>query len=595
MPKNPVRLLPSMFGWANSILFSSVLFTLAIPTQAQDCNNAAATPHVCAFDPVKHAKAGTKLKGVLLMDWRNGLDDRGPTQRSMMRLAQKYGFRLDRTESQNYINDSTLRDIDIVVFNNGASDPIPGATQLNAIRDFVEKRGKAVLAIHEAAAYIPCPSENLESPDCRWFMRGLRTQFWNKNGDPTPATIYADSVKVGEIPPRATQTSAVPAMHNHGRMNAETRMIFENLPLNGGSGPYAQYPYIWEGLGDEWFTYRNNPRLEGARVINGVPYGPINILLSLDESSVASNAVCNGGSNACKNQGTFGDRPVSWTRKVGNGLFAYNNAGHSDVYVRARTVSLNGDSIRAIRDSLNRIISSYQLQILSSKALITELDSNQSQIMAQISLAISQLNDSTLSTVVKDSLVAQKTAWYSQVDSLIAKESKLRETLAEAESSLFQITSRTVSNPSPTITVRDSLMEKYNWRLMKYLARDFVGCMDSLSTYFNPEASVERLTESDLSTPCQIPESILQPHPKLSTLRQPMASAFTHFGGHGLTVHLNPQFKYDILVTNAAGILQAIRTVSNQSETHILALESGSYFVQWVSSEFRGVERVTLP
>jgi len=513
----------------------------------------------------------------------------------MMRLAQKYGFRLDRSESQSYINDSTLRDMDIVIFNNGGGDPIPGATQLNAIRDFVEKKGKAVLAIHDAAAYIPCPNENLESPDCRWLMRGLRTQYFIKNGDPTLATIYADSVREGEIPPKATQSSAVPSMQSHGRMNTETRMIFEKLPLNGGPGPYAQYPYIWEGVGDEWYNYRNNPRLEGARIIQGTTYGPINILLSLDESSIAPDASCHDGSNACKNQGTFGDRPVSWTRKVGNGLFAYNSAGHSDVYVRARTVSLNGDSIRASNDSVNRIISSYQKGVDSLRVLLSKLDTNRSHILALIGLANVQLNDSALNTIAKDSLLAQKTVWVSQVETLNTEESRLNETLAETESALIQLTSKFVYNPGPTTTVRDSLIEKYNWRLMKYLARDFVGCMDSLSPYFNPEASVERLTESDFATPCLIPESILQPHRKPPALRRPTASSFSHLGGNGLTVRLNPIFKYDILVTNAAGILQSIRTVSDQSEAHILGLESGTYFVQWMSGAHRGVERVTLP
>src|SRR5690606_26563257 len=93
--------------------------------------------------------------------------------------------------------------------------------------------------------------------------------------------------------------------------------------------------------------------------------------------------------NGCQ----MGDHPVSWTRTMGNGLAAYNNAGHGDVYVRTRMV------------------------------------------------------DGT--------------------------------------------------------PVNDSLMEKYNWRLMKYLARDFVGCMNPADVAYNPQATVQNLTPSDPSCPCQ--------------------------------------------------------------------------------------------
>jgi Trehalose utilisation len=450
------------------------------PVQAQNCTNPAATPHVCAFDSVKHAQAGTKLKGVLLMDWRNGGHDRGPTQRSMMRLAQKYGFRLDRSESQTYIKDSTLKGIDIVVFNNSDQDPIPGATQLNAIRDFVERQGKGVLAIHAAGAYIKCPNEDLANDSCRWMMRALRTQFWLMNSDNSKATLFADSVRAGEIPPRATSLSAVPSARNHGRVNSETRMIFEELPTNAGTGLNANRPYVWEGLGDEWYNYQNNPRLEGERVIQGVKYGPINILLSLDESSVASNAGCNGGTNSCKNQGTFGDRPVSWTRKVGNGLFAYQNAGHSDVYVRARTVG--------------------------------------------------------------------------------------------------------------GMTVHDSLIEKYNWRLMKYLARDFVGCMDSAGPMYNPQASVERLTDSDPENPCLVPPVNAKKLKRIQSARSLTIGSVSH----GLQIQLQASSGLRIMIHDAAGIVQWAGTAKGNEKLNIQPLKPGNYFVHALGRSIRETHRVAV-
>lgn len=383
-------------SWKRTVLLKPLLAMVAAVGfgHAQNCTNAAASPSVCAYDAAKNAAAKTKIKGVLLYDWTVGGHDRSHTQNSMMRLSQKYGFRLDRSQSQTYITAQTLQGIDLIVFNNGDQDPLQNATSLQAVRNFVEKEGKGILVVHAGAAYIPCPAENIADANCRWIMRGLRTQFWIHNPDNTRGTIYADSVVAGQIPPRATATSAVASARNHGRKNDETRMIFENLPTNAGAGALANAKYIWEGLGDEWYNYLNNPRLEGQRTLDGVVFGPINILLSLDESSVSNTAGCNGSGNNCKNQGTFGDRPVSWTRKIGNGNIVYQNAGHSNVYTRQRVVG--------------------------------------------------------------------------------------------------------------GANVNDSIVEKLNWRIMKYLARDFVGCMTPGDTKYNPEASVTQLNPGiDPASPCE--------------------------------------------------------------------------------------------
>src|SRR5690606_32084440 len=94
------------------------------------------------------------------------------------------------------------------------------------------------------------------------------------------------------------------------------------LPPNTSSDPRT---HLWENLADEWYTYYNNP---GPRAIqprihtfNGENYteGRLNILLSLDETS-----------RSMSNQLAMGDHPVSWVRKMGNGLAAYNNIGHDN-------------------------------------------------------------------------------------------------------------------------------------------------------------------------------------------------------------------------------------------------------------------------
>jgi len=354
--------------------------------------NAGLTPNVCRFDSTANENAKTNIKHVLLMDWSNGGHDKTHTQRHMLRLSRKYGFKLDRSQSNSYITAATLQGVDLIVFNNGDQDPLSNSTSLAAVRNFVEVQGKGMLAVHAALAYITCANENMSSSDCRWFLRAYRTQFWSHNPHQsnTAARVYVDSVNVGEVPPNALGVDIAPSGGIHGWRNPQLQNIFnpisdivsQNLPFNGGTGPLATSRRIWEGAWDEWYNYRNHPRREGPATYGGVNYGRVFILVSLDETSQPSNVACSSG-GTCKT----GDRPISWTRSVGLGLAAYNNAGHGDVYTRSRTVTGG--------------------------------------------------------------------------------------------------------------TANDSLWEKYNWRLMKYLARDYVGCMETNNANYNPQASVLSINEID--------------------------------------------------------------------------------------------------
>jgi hypothetical protein len=435
-----------------------------LPANAQTCSDAAATPLVCPYDAVKNSAAKTHIKGVLLMDWTAGGHDKANTQNHLFRLSKKYGFRLDRSQSNTYITAATLQGIDLVVFNNGDQDPLTNSASLTAIKNFVEVQGKAFLVIHAGAAYIPCPDENLSGADCRWIMRGIRTQFWIHNYDLTKATLFADSVEAGQIPPRATSTSAVAAKTSHGLKNPETRMIYEELPTNGGTGALANRAHVWEGLGDEWYNYRNNPRLEAERIIDGITYGPVNVLLSLDESSIANDAGCSGGGN-CKNTGTFGDRTACWTRKAGKGLAAYQNAGHSNVYTRQRSVG--------------------------------------------------------------------------------------------------------------TSNVNDSIIEKFNWRLMRYLGRDFVGCMDSKYKEFNPEASVTTLTSIDDPAPCKILIST-----SISSERKHMSMA-TMQASEGIMIPTSEIGTYNIQISNIQGerVFSASAMGGSGKSVRALKNQKGTYLV----------------
>ena len=281
------------------------------------------------FDSVKNAAAGTKIKFVVHYEFSKGGHSQTNTRNHLTRLATKYGFRLDRWTQQADVTPANLVGVTIAVFNQGDGDVLEpaGSSYVTAMKNFVELQGKSLLQIHAAAAYIPCPTsgvETLTDPGCRWLARVLVRQYKEHDGDPTRARIYADSVRAGEIPPGATGTGAVPAAIDHGRRNAATRNIFENLPLNGGTGTTAGYKYTWDGVGDEWYNYRGYVRQQGAQTLDGSNYGAVIALISIDESGYTSSF-------------KMGDRVESWMRTAGNGLTAYNNMGHSDVWTRSRT------------------------------------------------------------------------------------------------------------------------------------------------------------------------------------------------------------------------------------------------------------------
>jgi hypothetical protein len=485
-PSDRVRGVAGLSGIRFTAIAAFALLASAAPSLAQGANCQAGTgpyagfatfaqldsaawitPNVCAFDSAINIASRTKIKHVLLMNWTNGANGQAGG-RHMYRLARKYGFRLTATRSNTYISPTTLEGVDLVVFNEGGYDPLSNVPQLSAMRDFIEVKGKGMLAIHEALYAINCPNQDATVPSltqCRWFFRAYGANIWQslQLSAINRVRIYADSVMVGEIPPKARGPDSVPAGYAHGRKNPETSRIFEGLPLNGPSGPLANRLFIWEGLYDTWANYLNHPRRAPIGVYAGIYWGPVNILLSIDESpdSYPDSLKCYSGS-PCKT----GDRPVSWTRQVGKGLAAYNNAGYSDVYVRARVVA--GD------------------------------------------------------------------------------------------------------------TVRDSLMEKYNWRLMKYLARDFVGCMDSSFAEYNPEASVEVLTPGiDDPDPCKTPVSL---RPGISVSR-PLPGIASR--GRSILIALRAPGDHRIRITDVQGrgVVSAVARGSGDA-LESPELSPGLYFVR---------------
>jgi trehalose utilization protein len=367
--------------------------------------------------------------------------------------------------TDNYITTATLEGVDVAIFSNGDGDVLSNATSLAAVRNFVEVKGKGLLQTHAAAAYIPCPTsgeENLADANCKWLARVLVRQFLDHEADNTPVRIYADSVLAGTVPPRAIGTAT--ATINHGRKNPETMNIFKGLPKNGmGANPAQEF--VWDASGDEWYNYRGNPRLQGAQTFNGVAFSPVNILMSLDESSYAPKV------------STMGDHPIAWARKVGNGLTAYMNAGHEDNYTRPRG------------------------------------------------------------------------------------------------------------------TVRDSIIEKIDWNMIRYLARDYVGCMDATKgSAYNPDASVQVLTPGlDPADPC-IPSSA-------AGRIKGEVSAGISISEAGVVIPTIERQAYRIVASNTKGERVFSASLTGGPGQNITALENrkGTYYIE-VTSEKHGktVNKVTL-
>lgn len=465
------------------------------PAQAQYCpNTGSCSNRTIAADPTnpyqmyiaaqtKAAGAKRGVKSVLLYDQAPGHSDgKQALRRSLSRLSQKYGFRLDIQDQNGYITAATLAGVDVVVFSQGDGDVLGGMSSAStvAMENFTYAQGGSVLLVHAAAAYIQCPTSggsDLANANCRFLARAAARQYLQHQADNTPVRIYADSVAAGEIPPYGSlgatnNLGPVPpvSVTNHGRRNDETKNIFDTtgtiqfnslLPRNSATDGRRT---VWDALGCEWYNYSSSPRTVGnmSRTVAGTVYteGRVNILLSMDELSR------NIGSQR------MGDHPQAWTRKMGNGLSAYQNAGHSDIYIRTRG---------------------------------------------------------------------------------------------------------TTANPLPGGgTSNDSLVEKFNWNLLRYLARDYVGCMDPNFAEYNPAATVERLTEADPATQCVTPTSTISVAGPRNTFQGVTVKA------RGFEIKTPEAGFYRVSVTDLSGRSVYSKTVVGGANKNIelTNLSKGSYFVR---------------
>lgn len=95
------------------------------------------------------------------------------------------------------------------------------------------------------------------------------------------------------------------------------------------------------------------------------------------------------------------------------------------------------------------------------------------------------------------------------------------------------------------VSVNDSIPEKINWRIIRYLARDFVGCMEPGDANYNPEASVTTINELDNPKPCA------------GNVAIQIKNGASHNGvrveGRNIRVSLPEAGEYQILVVDALG------------------------------------------
>ncbi len=342
--------------WTASLVGALALGAMVAPAAAQSqeythaCLTSASTncPNVIIprrADVEYQMDARTKVRKVLLYD-KNKAHNTGKQaiRRALIHAANKYGFELVITDAAiGYIQPNTLEGVDVVVFSQGDED-VSGAVNSTgdiALQNYIYRDGGAMLMMHAASAFITCPGtgtggggSNIADPTCRFMARAVARQYYHHLSAGSPARIYVDSVRAGQVPPHASTASTPPpvppiAVMNHGKYNDETKNIFDNtvkfnwtLPPNSTTDSRT---YVWDNLQDEWYTYFNNPGPRAipamVRAFNGENYteGRLNILLSLDETS-----------RSMSNQLAMGDHPVSWVRKMGNGLAAYNNIGHDN-------------------------------------------------------------------------------------------------------------------------------------------------------------------------------------------------------------------------------------------------------------------------
>lgn len=214
----------------------------------------------------KFALPAGKRPRVLVFEKINGFRDVpsvNAAHAALTEMAARRGWALAFTEQGGAFNPATLGRFDVVIWNNISGDVLT-LGQRRAFQDWLN-RGGGYVGVHGSA--------------------GDPVYFWG---------WYPDSLIGARF-----------AGHPMNPQFQEARIAADPAhPLAAG------LPAEWR-MTDEWYSFKNNPRLTGAKVV-----------LTLDERTYSR-------------QGRFGepldmgaDHPLAWTRCIGKGRMFYSAIGH---------------------------------------------------------------------------------------------------------------------------------------------------------------------------------------------------------------------------------------------------------------------------
>lgn len=220
---------------------------------------------------------------ILVFEKINGFKDEpsvNAAHAALTEMAQRKGWALAFTDKGGAFTPDTLRNFDAVLWNNVSGDVLTLA-QRQAFQDYMANGG-GFIAIHGSA--------------------GDPAYFWD---------WYADRL----IGARFTGHPMNPQFQ-------DARIAVESShPLSKG------LPAEWT-MNDEWYSFRTNPRANGAQV-----------LLTLDESTYSP--VGPMGSDL-----KMGDHPLAWTNCLGKGRTFYSAIGHRpETYSQPQHVTMLENAI----------------------------------------------------------------------------------------------------------------------------------------------------------------------------------------------------------------------------------------------------------
>lgn len=203
---------------------------------------------------------------ILLFEKINGFKDVpsvNAAHAALAAMAQRKGLALVSTENGAAFTPALLKRFDVVIWNNISGDVLT-LSQRQAFRNYVE-RGGGFIGVHGSA--------------------GDPVYFWDWYVDTLIGARFAGH-------PMAPQFQTA------------------TIKVDDAAHPIAAgLPATWEA-NEEWYSFKNNPRATGSRII-----------ATLDESTYSP--VGMGGQKL-----SMGDHPIAWTRAVGKGRAFYSAIGH---------------------------------------------------------------------------------------------------------------------------------------------------------------------------------------------------------------------------------------------------------------------------